>query len=174
MQGWVGRVTLCIGEKKSFHPMYFVPTLIYNFSHTSLTHGWGWEMLVKEMPGHAIPFLVFRMQWNNLWCDTGNQFWFPLGFTLVRQWEENRVLPQLSCVHVSDCTILSLTVSCLSLRCCMLFSPPCVGCERVCEGIHTLDMAHAHLYICLPRRMYCFNMMFCGDKVVYKVVVGLV
>ena len=66
MQGWVGRVTLCIGE-------FFMPTLCtlyppsYVISIHTLTHGW--ESVVKDMPGYAIPSFVFQMRWNNKWCN---------------------------------------------------------------------------------------------------------
>ena len=130
MQGWVGRGTLCIGEK--FHPplLYFVPTLICNFSHT-LSPGVRIDCERKKCRDMRSRLSIW-MRCNNPWCNVGNQIRFPLEITLVRQWEENRVLPQLSIVHFR-LHYFKFEGFCLSLRWCMLFFPPCVGCEHVCE-----------------------------------------
>ena len=98
MQGWVGRVTLCIGEIFHAHPMYSVPALICIF-HTSLNP---WVRIrCERYAGICNP--IFRFQCDETINDAmryGNQFTISLEITLVRQREENRVLPELSIVHV--------------------------------------------------------------------------
>ena len=89
MQGWVGRVTLCIGDKFHAHPLYFVPALICHF-HTYLNP---WVRIrCERYAGICSP--IFRFQCDETINDAmrnRNQFMISLEITLVRQREENRV-----------------------------------------------------------------------------------
>ena len=159
MQGWVGRVTLCIGEFFHAHPLYFVPALICIF-HTYLNP---WVRIrCERYAGICNPIFRFQMRWNNQWC---NAMWKSIydfiGDHPCPPTRRKQSLPELSIVMLFRLHFSSLLVL-FKFEMVYVVLPPCVGCESVCDDVYDyIYVWYARcLHICLYD-VYIYIFMWC-------------